>query len=65
MQKGTKDKIILHEAGEKTCKIPVRLREIINIKPKNSRNDRFRIIMYCCLKTKIKISLKLLILPIM
>ena len=24
MQKGMKDKIILHEAGEKTCKIPVR-----------------------------------------
>ena len=38
MQKGTKDKIILHEAGEKTCKIPVRY---INIKLKNSRNDRF------------------------
>ena len=36
MQEGTKDKIIFHEAGEKTCKIPVRHREIINIKLKNS-----------------------------
>ena len=29
MQKGTKDKIILHEAGEKTCKIPVRLKNTL------------------------------------
>ena len=37
MQKGMKDKIILHEAG------------IINIKLKNNRTHRFRIITYCCL----------------
>ena len=39
LQNGTKDKIILHQAGEKTCKIPVSLREIINIKLKNIRNQ--------------------------
>ena len=36
MQKGTEVKIIIYEAGMKTCKIPVKLRETINIKLKNS-----------------------------
>ena len=37
MQKGMQEKIILHEAG------------IINIKLKNRRTHRFRMITYCCL----------------